>query len=161
VAEGPRACPRVRRRRRTREPAWQLAQPDAAAVVAQAFRDKVAQGRARVVGRGRVDGHEALQLHETVKPLRAALPGAAAPVRPSPPLEIDTWVDPRTYVPVRTRSKIEGRWSQVDSTWLPRTAANVAETKVVIPDGFRRIHPSVYSGSDKVVVTRAGPCGHS
>lgn len=145
----------------TRDPVWQLAQPDALPVVARTYREKVARGRARALGRERIEGHEVLQLHETVKPLRAVLPGAAAPLRPSQPLEIDTWVDPLTYVPVRTRSELEGSWTQVDSTWLPRTPANVAKTRVVVPRGFGRIHPSSPGASEKVLARRVDPCAQS
>jgi hypothetical protein len=143
----------------TRDPFWQLAQPDAAAVVAQSYREKVVRRKARIVGRALVDGRAALRLHETVKPLRPSFPGSSAPTRTFPVLEIDTWVDPVTYVPVRTRTVIGDDWTQVDSTWLPRTAANVAKTQVGVPSGFRRIEPAPVA-SGRVLVGRraAGNC---
>src|SRR5439155_12405637 len=86
------------------------------------------------------DGHETLKLHETLA------------ARAFPRMQMDTWVDRLTYVPVRTRTAIHGHWLQTDSTWLPRTPANVAKTKLVIPRGFRREFPSMH-GVDKVLVT--------
>jgi hypothetical protein len=147
----------------TRNPAMLLPRPDAAAVEARRYRDRVAKGKAKVIARRRIRGREALELHETVMPLRLFVPGSPPPSRPAPRLQIETWVDPLTYVPLRTRTASGGRWSQVDSTWLPRTAANVASTKLVIPRDFRRTHPSITSSSGKVLVSRAGTadCGES
>jgi hypothetical protein len=146
-----------------RDPTALVAQPDAAAVEAQAYRDRVARGRARVVGRARLGGHAALELHETVVPLRLSVPGSPPPARRAPALQIETWVDRLTYVPLRMRTASGGHWSEVDSTWLPRTTASVAKTKVVIPPGFRRIYPSISGFSDKVLVSRADTarCGQS
>src|SRR6185437_10225528 len=54
-------------------------------------------------------------------------------------LHVDTWVDALTYLPVRTRTNDGFSWSVSDTAWLPRTAANVARTRVVIPRGFTRV----------------------
>jgi hypothetical protein len=137
-----------------RDPAALLPPPDAAAIEADAYRAKVAEGKVRVTGRGRLRGRETLELHQTVMPLRLSVPGSPPPARPASPSQIDTWVDRLTYVPLRTRTGSGGHWSQVDTTWLPRTVANVARTKVEVPRGFRRIYPSTYSSST-VLVGRA------
>jgi hypothetical protein len=142
-----------------REPISQPAEPNAAAVLAQTYRDEVAQGTAKVVGRGRIRDRDVLELHRTAVPLRLYVPGSPSPTGRAPALQIDTWVDPLTYVPLRTRTASGGHWTQLDSTWLPRTAENVATTKVVIPRRFRRIHPSSSSSSDKVLVSRADTAG--
>jgi hypothetical protein len=137
----------------SRAPAALLPEPDSASVEARTYRDRVAERKARVIGRRRIRGQETLDLHQTVVPLRLSVPGSPPPVRPAQRLQIDTWVDRLAYVPLRTRSASGGHWTQIDSSWLPRTAANVARTKVVIPRGFTRIHPST-SSSDKVLVGR-------
>jgi outer membrane lipoprotein-sorting protein len=48
------------------------------------------------------------------------------------------WVDPVTYLPVRTLSDGDGTKIQVDYGFLPPTPANMAELKATIPPGFTR-----------------------
>jgi hypothetical protein len=48
------------------------------------------------------------------------------------------WVDPATYLPVRTLSDNAGIKIQVDYGFLPPTPANMAELKATIPPGFTR-----------------------
>jgi hypothetical protein len=55
------------------------------------------------------------------------------------PVHLDEWLDALTYVPVRTRSRVGGQWSQTDETWLPRTPHTVALAKLTIPHGFKRL----------------------
>ena len=115
---------------------------NAAAEAAQVNRDKVARGKASIVGKEVVDGRQTLHLRETVhlpKPRLHPTGGITQRVRipPQPPLHVDTWVDPLTYVTVRTRVRVRATSSVTDETWLPRTPANVAAARIVIPDGFR------------------------
>jgi hypothetical protein len=113
-----------------------------AASMAQATRDKVADGKAAVVGRAAVDGHQTLHLRELVHlPAPTTPPGAHLPkafVRDRL-LHVDTWADALTYLPVRIRTSGSFGWSVADTTWLPRTPATVAKTRVVIPPGFKRL----------------------
>lgn len=48
------------------------------------------------------------------------------------------WVDPATYLPVRTLSDGGGVTVQVDYGFLPPTPANMAKLKAAIPPGFTR-----------------------
>jgi hypothetical protein len=48
------------------------------------------------------------------------------------------WVDPATYLPVRTLTTEAGITYQVDYGFLPPTPANIAQLKVTIPAGFTR-----------------------
>src|SRR5581483_10792621 len=107
------------------------AETNEAATSAQANRDNVANGRAAIVGRGIVDGRQALHLHQV-----QTFPAPTALFRRPPPITIDTWVDRLTYVTLRTRSGIQGHVSTSVESWLPRTPANVAKTRLVIPRGF-------------------------
>ena len=62
----------------------------------------------------------------------------------------DFWIDRSTYLPVRGKlvvpqTGIKGRHAHAvanDFTWLPRTPANLARFRVVIPHGFKRTPPS-------------------
>jgi hypothetical protein len=125
--------------------------PNAAATSAQANRDRVAQGRAVVVGRENVDGRTTLQLRELVHLPHRTFPTPAL-------LRFDTWVDPLTYLTVRTRTDAgRDRWSVNDESWLPRTPANLARTKPLIPAGFRRIFPEQHS-FDMVLRAKTPAC---
>jgi hypothetical protein len=48
------------------------------------------------------------------------------------------WVDAVTYLPLRTVSEGGGYTYEVESTYLPPTAANLAKLNVTIPAGFTR-----------------------
>ena len=52
--------------------------------------------------------------------------------------EQTVWIDPATYLPVRTLSDEAGTKIQVDYGFLPPTPANMAELKATIPPGFTR-----------------------
>jgi hypothetical protein len=127
-------------------------QPNAAAMSAQANRDKVARGRAAIVGHELVRGRETLHLREALRipppkpPAGFHLPkGAHLPkifFRPTR-MRVDTWVDALTYLTVRTRTAANGGWSVSDESWLRRTPANVAKTVVRIPQGFKRETPGM------------------
>ena len=122
-----------------------------AAGLAQSYRDKVANGTATLVGRQVINGREALHVHENLRFPPTPAPklfGLPSGVRPpvAPPLRIDTWVDPFTYLPLRTRTGSGTHWSQTDTTWLPRAPANIAKTKLMVPAGFKHIVPNQGSG---------------
>jgi hypothetical protein len=112
-----------------------------AAMIAQGARDEVANGKAAIVGRALVDGRPTLHLRRQVylpkvtAPTIAQLPKAVARPRT---LHIDTWVDPLTYLPVRSRTRDGFGWTVSDTKWLPRTPAAVAKTTLVVPRGFKR-----------------------
>ena len=114
-----------------------------AAQIAEGNRDKVANGKARILGRTLIGERQMLHLRETIH-FPAPKPPSGVPLPkgfrfPAPPdLRVDTWVDPVTYLPVRTAtsSPIGGPQSVTDESWLPRTPANIAKTKVVIPPGY-------------------------
>jgi hypothetical protein len=112
-----------------------------AASLAQATRDKVASGKVKIVGRMVVDGRRTVHLEEVVRlPKQSAPRGVRLPKALSHPrlLHVDTWADPLTYLPVRTRTSDGFGWSVSDTEWLPRTPANVSKTRLVIPAGFKQ-----------------------
>lgn len=135
----------------------QAAPRNEAAQIAQTNRDQVANGRTSIIGRDRVDGRTTLHLHQVVHPQFPGNPQVPKGVRvPAPPtFQIDTWVDPLTYLTVRTRFSQQGGSLLTDETWLPRTAANVAQTKLVIPPGFRHLVPRTPRGSSQLVLLKA------
>jgi hypothetical protein len=113
-----------------------------AAAEAQARRDEVAQRKARIVGRAVIDGRTTLHLEELMHlPKPTAPSGMHLPKALLHPrvLHVDIWVDPLTYVPIRTRTSGSFGWSVSDTAWLPRTPANIAKTRLVIPAGFRKL----------------------
>jgi hypothetical protein len=53
------------------------------------------------------------------------------------------WVDAKTYQPVEIVSPPFTSASTIKESWIPKSAANVAQTdKPEIPAGFRQIPPS-------------------
>jgi hypothetical protein len=130
---------------------------NAAAEGAQFNRDEVQRRRATIVGRGAIDGRQTIHLRETVHPPApsgANLPASAHLPRP-PAYRLDTWVDPVTYVTERTQFTVGGHSSVTDEEWLPRTAANVAKTRIVIPRGFKHKVDSgtALTGTDSFAVS--------
>ena len=121
------------------QPAFPRGSTNETVALAQALRDEVANGKARVVGRGAA---RTLHLLEIIRlpaphvPTVASLPKA---LRQPRVLHVDTWVDALTYLPVRTRTNDGFTSSVSDTTWLPRTPENVARTRVVIPRGFTQV----------------------
>jgi hypothetical protein len=110
-----------------------------AAETAQANRDNVARGKASIVGKAVVDGRQTIQLRETIRPPRPRLPTGLprnARIPRMPAFQLDIWVDPLTYVTLRTRTSFRGHSSVADETWLPRTPVNVDAARLIIPDGF-------------------------
>jgi hypothetical protein len=49
------------------------------------------------------------------------------------------WVDPATYLPVRTTLALGVERTQTDFRWLPPTPANLARLQVTIPAGFTQV----------------------
>ena len=123
----------------------------AAANIAQINRDMVANGRAAIIGRSEIDGRRTLQLRQTIHPAVPPTPkemplpkGFHIPRMPA--FNVDTWVDPLTYLTVRVRVDEPAGASVRDETWLSRTPANIAKTKLVVPPGFKRVVPHAGRG---------------
>jgi len=112
---------------------------DGAAAVAADYRRGVATGVAKVMGNATVDGRATLHLRQITK-VPATPSGGPTTGMPAQRFQIDAWVDPTTYLPVRLRTENAGTWTETKETWLPRTRSNLAELTVVIPAGFRKLH---------------------
>jgi hypothetical protein len=90
----------------------------------------LAIGEVRVGLKGEVDGHAAIEL---VYAGRLAKKAAA----------VHFWVDAKTYQPVEVVSPPFTSASTIKESWIPKSAANVAQTnKPQIPAGFRQVPPS-------------------
>jgi hypothetical protein len=84
-------------------------------------------------GRQVIDGQHVIRLEQKA----ASVPGAA--------WRSVYWVSSSTYLPVRIRMEpTSGRywWEQQDFSWSQPTAANLAQLRVRIPAGFRRVRGS-------------------
>jgi hypothetical protein len=115
-----------------------------AADEAQANRDNIVHGRARIVGRSVVDGRQAVRLHEALAP---------------PTLGLDTLVDSLTYLTLREHFTAGGVVSTTDEDWLPRSTANIAKTRLAIPAGFARLRDQrTYTSSSQTVTLRSRRC---
>jgi hypothetical protein len=91
----------------------------------QALRESIAKGQFTVVGTVVLNGQTVLEL--TARSEDAGV------------VSVQTWwVDPATYLPVRSLSINGGVRIQVDYEFLPPTPANIAEVTVTIPPGFTR-----------------------
>lgn len=91
----------------------------------RALRESIANGELTIVRKTELDGQTVLELTTRSK-------GAGKG-------SVQTWwVDPATYLPVRTLSIDGGVTNQVDYGFLPPTPANIGELKVTIPAGFTR-----------------------
>ena len=125
--------------------------PQAAVNVAQINRDLVSNGTATVVGREEIDGRQTLHLRQRIHPAVPPTPtGMPFPkgfhIPRMPAFNVDTWVDPLTYLTVRVRVGEPAGASVRDETWLSRTPANIAKTKLIVPLGFKRVVPHVGHG---------------
>jgi hypothetical protein len=90
----------------------------------------LAVGEVRVGLKGKVNGHAAIELVYA-----GELAKKAAAVR--------FWVDAKTYQPVEIVSPPFTGASTITESWIPKTAANEAQTdKPQIPAGFRQVPPS-------------------
>ena len=117
--------------------------------VAQANVDRVAEHRATIVGRAAtIHLREIRHLAMPKGKLSAAMRKQIARTRT---VHIDTWVDPVTYLTVRELFRDVTGSSAIAEHWLPRTRANVARTKLVVPDGFRRVPPTALKGTDYAI----------
>jgi hypothetical protein len=96
---------------------------------AVALRTALGCGDYTMAGTHLVDGVEALELK--------LVPSAALQ------FQVTFWVDPATYLPVRSVATFEGPGmtgrAQVDYRWLMPTPASVAELDVTIPPGFTEV----------------------
>jgi hypothetical protein len=113
--------------------------------LAQSLEDQLASGMLTLVGSQTIDGHAALHVRWTL-PMPPLPPNASGFTMPRP-AEVDMWLDPTTYLPIRQESLTsKGEvLSQTDDVWLPRTPENLAKLKFVVPPGFTR--QSASSGS--------------
>lgn len=91
----------------------------------QALRESIVNGELTAVRKTELNGQTVLEL--TVHDKDAGKKSAQT-----------WWVDPATYLPVRTISTESGVKVQVDYGFLPPTPANIAEVKVSVPAGFTR-----------------------
>jgi hypothetical protein len=91
----------------------------------QALRESIANGTLTVVGKTVIDGQTVLELTTRAKD---ASKGSAE----------TWWVNPATWLPVRTLTVNSAVSIQVDYGFLPPTPANLAKLKVPIPAGFTR-----------------------
>ena len=91
----------------------------------QALRESIANGKLTVVRKTVIDGQTVLELTTRSKDSSKG--------------SVETWwVNPATWLPVRTLSIDGGVTNQVDYGFLPPTPANIAKLKVTIPAGFTR-----------------------
>lgn len=91
----------------------------------QALRESIVNGELKVVRKTEVDGQAVLELTTRSK---VASDG-----------DVETWwVNPVTYLPVRTLETDSAETIQIDYGFLPPTPANIAKLKVTIPAGFTR-----------------------
>jgi hypothetical protein len=96
-----------------------------AAASLQELHQTIATGDFTVVGKTVIDRQTVLELTDHYK-----VDGEAG--------EQTVWVDPTTYLPVRTLSDDAGNTNQVDYEFLPPTPANMAKLKPIIPPGFTK-----------------------
>jgi hypothetical protein len=90
----------------------------------------LASGEVGVGLKGEVNGHAAIELVYAGK-----LAAKAAAVH--------FWVDAKTYQPVEIVSPPFTAASTIKESWIPKSAANVAQTnKPQVPAGFRQVPPS-------------------
>ncbi len=108
----------------------------------------LACGAATVTGHVRIDGEETTKI--TGKPVTVKMPAGQARAAGAKwaTARWTLYVNPTTYLPVRMYGSTETfggparTWmssSVTDVQWLPPTAANIANTLVTIPPGFRRV----------------------
>jgi hypothetical protein len=91
----------------------------------QALRTSIVNGDLKVVRKTELDGQPVLELTTRSKD---ASKGSTE----------TWWVNPATYLPVRTLTSDSEVTIQIDYGFLPPTPANIAEVKVPIPAGFTR-----------------------
>jgi hypothetical protein len=90
----------------------------------------LAIGEVGVGLKGEVGGHPAIELIYAGKLAKKAA-------------AVHFWVDAKTFQPVEIVSPPFTSSSTIKETWIPKTAANVAQTdKPQIPAGFRQVAPS-------------------
>jgi hypothetical protein len=96
---------------------------------AAALRAALSCGDYTMAGTHLVDGVQTVELEQ--------VPSAALQ------FQMTFWVDPASYLPVRSVATFEGPGmagrAQVDYRWLPPTPANVADLDVTIPPGFTEV----------------------
>jgi hypothetical protein len=94
------------------------------------IRKALAAGELRIGRKGQVNGRPAIELVYA-----GTLAGKADAVR--------YWVDAATYQPVQIDMPPFTAASTISESWIPKSAANVAQTdKPHVPAGFRQVPPS-------------------
>jgi hypothetical protein len=91
----------------------------------QALRESIIKGKLTVVRKTVIDGQTVLEL--TTRPKDSSKESAET-----------WWVNPATWLPVRTLTINSAVSIQIDYGFLPPTPANIAKLKVTIPPGFTR-----------------------
>jgi hypothetical protein len=91
----------------------------------QALRESIANGKLTVVRQTVIDGQTVLEL--TTRSKDSSTSGGET-----------WWVNPATWLPVRTLTVNSAESIQVDYAFLPPTPANIAKLTVTIPPGFTR-----------------------
>jgi hypothetical protein len=89
-----------------------------------------------VLGDGTVDGRAATHIRFVYRSKDD--PGASA-------VEGDAWFDSQTFAPLRASTTYVSPGSAsttISTSFLTRTAANVARTRLTVPDGFRQVAPA-------------------
>jgi hypothetical protein len=90
----------------------------------------LAVGEVGVGLKGEVEGHPAIELVYAGKLAKKAS-------------AVHFWVDAKTYQPVEIVFPPFTGASTIKESWIPKSAANVAQTdKPEVPAGFRRVPPS-------------------
>jgi len=96
------------------------------------IRTAMSCGNMRIIGTQRINGVDAIKLAGAIK---------AGP-RPHDQGSLTLWVNPATYLPLRTQWILPGTPDDVENfQWLPPTPANLARLTVPIPAGFTQVAP--------------------
>jgi hypothetical protein len=104
---------------------------DDPSVVVRTIREQIRSGTFHVVGSDVVDGHPAVHLRRFISNPHTIV-GQISTV------PVDEWVDASTYLPLRIEETGGGASSLTTYSWVPRTSANLAKLKLVLPAGFKQ-----------------------
>jgi hypothetical protein len=119
---------------------------------AEQIREQVSSGVYVLLGTDSINGKKVLHLRKPIGPpelsMRAVSPSGVtmpAPARAHFPNELHMWVDPSTYLPVRSElTSPSGVRLEVDYDWLPRTPENLGKLELVVPPGFNHTSETVH-----------------
>jgi hypothetical protein len=88
------------------------------------LRAAVDKGWLTVIGQDSVNGAQTTHLRLSITSPKA--------------VDIDVWLDDATYLPIRMVDGTPGYRDSMELSWMPRTAANLAELTLSAPAGFTR-----------------------